>query len=221
MQLAKCLASTATDPVNSITFDVQGKNTSFYACLCEELHSQDGLDTTIDAVTKCITESLVKCKSLVDDIPDGGLGTNALYFTSALREMCSNKKAAVVLSNNPAFLLPPPNTAQAVQVVKVDPPYMTHPQAAMSIRISGVKRRSGLGLESQTILGLVLRLGVPPGSPTVTRTFQAPARRSPSDIKSTQAGFRRTLDTYQSKCNELVKALLVSSGADSRQKVCR
>ena len=40
LQLAKCLSTTTIDPASSITFDVLGKNSSFYYCVCEELHSQ-------------------------------------------------------------------------------------------------------------------------------------------------------------------------------------
>jgi len=96
LQLAKCLSTTSIDPTSSITFDVLGKSTSFYYSVCEELHSQDAdsFGTVIADVVKHITDSLSKCKTLLDEGPTQGVTGNGIFLTSALRELCTNKKAA-------------------------------------------------------------------------------------------------------------------------------
>jgi len=79
-------------------------------------------------------------------------------------------------------------------------------------------KRSGPGLEKDTVLGLVLRLGVPSENPSMTSAFSNPATRTRKDVSSITDGFRRQLELYQGKCNELVKGLVVA-GAESREKV--
>jgi hypothetical protein len=238
LQLAQCLSTTSIDPASSITFDVLGKNTSFYHCVCEELHSQgaDTFEEVIGEVVKHITDSLSKCNSLLDegsnvDGGGGGVCGNGMFLTSALRELCTNKKAAVALTKLPSFLLPSPNTPLANERVET----MSSQQLAMmrmvqsmrgdTSRLSGgYLRRSGPALEKDTILGLVLRLGLPtenatnPALSSVASSFSNAASRSRKDVAQITSGFRRQLELYQSKCNELVKQLVVA-GEDSRKQV--
>lgn len=232
LQLAKCLSKTSTDPASSITFDVRGKNSSFYFCVCEELHSQDAesFTTVIGDVVKHITDSLSKVTSLLDEGSNEGVGGNGLFLASALRELCTNKKAAVSLARTPSFLVPPANTAEAA--VKVQPPLPQVPPGASQQQIALIRmmqsvrdqasaaylRRSGPGLEKETVLGLVLRLGVPAEHPSMASSFSNPATRTRKDVSQITDGFRRQLELYQGKCNELVKALVVA-GAESRNQV--
>lgn len=234
LQLAKCLSTTSIDPASSITFDVLGKNTSFYHCVCEELHSQgaETFDEVIGEVVKHITDSLSKCNSLLDEGSNSteGVGGNGLFLTSALRELCTNKKAAVALTKLPFFLLPPANTPLANERVET----MSAQQLAMmrmvqsmrgdTSRLSGgYLRRSGPALEKDTVLGLVLRLGFPtenanPAIPSVASSFANAASRTKKDVSQITSGFRRQLELYQSKCNELVKQLVVA-GEEPRKQV--
>lgn len=230
LQLAKCLSTTSIDPTSSITFDVLGKNTSFYYCVCEELHSQDAesFGTVIGDVVKHISDSLSKCHSLLDEgvnSSEGGIAGNGLFLTSALRELCTNKKSAVALANTPLFLLPAAGTTAANEVVEPWPPGTSQQQQAVMRMMHSVRggpvaysRRSGPGLEKETVLGLVLRLGVPADHPSMTSAFSNPATRSRKDVAQITDGFRRQLELYQGKCNELVKQLVVS-GEESRKRV--
>jgi hypothetical protein len=80
-------------------------------------------------------------------------------------------------------------------------------------------RRSGKGLEKDTVLGHVLRLGIPWKQESVLSSYANPVRRSPKDIDQISNGYRRQLELYQSKCNELMRQLIVA-GEEPRNKVC-
>mmetsp|Transcript_56544 Transcript_56544/g.120095 ORF Transcript_56544/g.120095 Transcript_56544/m.120095 type:complete len:1170 (+) Transcript_56544:81-3590(+) len=232
LQLAKCLSTTSTDPTSSITFDVLGKNSSFYHCVCEELHSQDAesFTTVVGDVVKHMTDSLSKVASLLDEGSSEGVGGNGLFLASALRELCTNKKATISLAKMPSFLVPPANTPQAA--VRVQPPLPQVPAGASQQQMALIRmmqsmrdqasapylRRSGPGLEKDTVLGLVLRLGVPAEHGSVASSFSNPATRTRKDVSQITEGFRRQLELYQIKCNELVKAMVVA-GAESRNRV--
>ena len=134
LQLARCLSSASLDPASSITFDALGKNTSFYHCVCEELHSQGGdeLASVIGDVVRHITDSLSRVNSLLDEgaaaTSDGGMvGGGGMSLASALRELCTNKRAAAALAGLPSFLLPPANTPAANERVQT----MNEQQLAM------------------------------------------------------------------------------------------
>jgi hypothetical protein len=240
LQLAKCLTVASMDPTSSITFDAFGKNTSFYHCVCEELHSQgnDEFTRVIGDVVKHITDSLSKCTSLLDEgslsttTNDGGagmIGGGGLTLTSALRELCTNKRAAAALAGLPSFLLPPANTpaanervqtmsAQQYSIMRI----MMRGDTSRLLSAGGYLRRSGPALERDTILGLVLRLGLPTemGGGAVTSAFSNAATRSRKDVSQITSGFRRQLESYQGKCNELVKQLVVA-GEEPRKRVSR
>mmetsp|Transcript_26329 Transcript_26329/g.47467 ORF Transcript_26329/g.47467 Transcript_26329/m.47467 type:complete len:1162 (-) Transcript_26329:106-3591(-) len=232
LQLAKCLSTTSTDPTSSITFDALGKNSNFYYSVCEELHSQDAesFATVIGDVVKHITDSLSKVTSLLDEGSSEGVGGNGLFLASALRELCTNKKAAVSLAKTPSFLLPPANTPVASE--RVQPPVPHVPPGASQQQMALIRmmqnisnttsapyvRRSGPGLEKDTVLGLVLRLGVPSEHPSMASSFSNPATRTRKDVSQITDGFRRQLELYQGKCNELVKSLVVA-GEESRKRV--
>jgi hypothetical protein len=46
-------------------------------------------------------------------VVDGGMGGSGLTLVSALRELCTNKRAVVALANLPSFLLPPASSPAA------------------------------------------------------------------------------------------------------------
>jgi hypothetical protein len=239
LQLARCLSSASSDPASSITFDALGKNTSFYHCVCEEMHSQgaDEFASVIGDVVRHIADSLSKVNSLLDEGAESDgemIGGSGLSLASALRELCTNRRAAAALAGLPSFLLPPANTPAANERVQT----MNEQQLAMmrlmqamnpgdaSSRLAaggGYLRRSGPALERDTVLGLVLRLGLPtegssPLSPSVTSAFSNAATRSRKDVSQITGGFRRQLELYQGKCNELVKQLVIA-GEESRKRV--
>jgi hypothetical protein len=241
LQLAKCLAAASMDPTSSITFDAFGRNTSFYHCVCEELHSQgaEEFGSVIGDVVGHIANSLSKCASLLDEgapqaTPnDGGgdtiIGGGGLALTSALRELCTNKRAAAALASLPSFLLPPPDSPAAnerVQTVSAQQlsmmRLMMRGDPSRLLAAGGYLRRSGPGLERDTILGLVLRLGLPTegGNSSVASAFSNAATRSRKDVSQIAGGFRRQLESYQAKCNELVKQLVVA-GEEPRKRVSR
>ena len=230
LQLAKCLSTTSTDPTSAITFDALGKNTSFYYSLCEELYSQDAdsFESVVRDVVKYISDSLSKCTTLLDEGSTEGVTGNGILLTSALRELCTNKKATVALAKLPSFLLPPANTAAAKEKISTAPqvpPGATQQQLALIRMMQSMRgeapaylRRSGPGLEKHTVLGLVLRLGIPVDHPAMSSSFSNPATRTRKDISQITDGFRRQLELYQNKCNELVKGLVVA-GEESRKRV--
>ena len=237
LELAKALAASATDPTNSITFDINGKNTSFYYAVCEELYSQDveAFERVISDVANFIAASLKKCETIFDEVAyseEAPLCGNALLLTSALRALCSHKKAAIAFTKMNKFLLPPPDSPEAsariTPAMPQPPPGATAQQMQlwhMMQRMSNANRsgyihRSGPGIEKQTILGMVMRQGVPESHPSVNSSFSNAASRTKKDINKNIEGYRRQLENYQTKCNELVFQLLIA-GEDARQVVMK
>lgn len=235
LQLAKALTTTATDPTNSVTFDVNGKNSSFYYAICEELYSQDveAFERVISEVVGFITSSLARCETIFDEVTyseESPLGGNALFLTAALRELCTHKKATIALTKMQKFLLPAPDTPEAsariAPVTPQPPPGATEQQIQLFRMMqrmsnssrSGYLHRSGPGIEKQTILGMVLRQGVPDSHPSVSSSFSNAATRTKKDVNKSVEGYRRQLENYQNKCNELIKQLLIA-GEDARKVV--
>jgi ubiquitin conjugation factor E4 B len=235
LQLAKALATTATDPTNSVTFDVNGKNTSFYYAVCEELYSQDveAFERVISEIVGLIAASLTRCETIFDEVTfsdESPLGGNALFLTTALRELCTHKKATIAFTKMKKFLLPAPNTPEAsarITPVTPQPPPGATPQQVQLFHMmqrmsnanrSGYTHRSGPGIEKQTILGMVMRQGVPESHPSVNTSFANAATRTKKDVNKSVEGYRRQLENYQNKCNELIKQLLIA-GEDARKMV--
>ena len=229
-QLAQCLIDGTTDPAVSITFGVSGPTTSFYSCLCDELINLD-TDLFGNVIAK-VAESLSTSMSKFTTILDGGSQSNGagpLSIVAAIAALCSNKKAAIHLTKIPNFLLPEAGTDKAAE--KIVPPIPQLPagssaqqqrffrmMTAMSHGRSGYLRRSGPALEKDTLLGLVLRLGLPYDNPTVTGSFQNAASRTVSDINKVTNGMRSQLKAYQTAVNSLIRTL-ITAGADARNQV--
>lgn len=224
--LAKCLSEASMNPASSITIGVSGKKTSFYACLCEELYSQDqtAFETVIKGVVANITESLSKCDTVMDSTNGGGL-----VLVSALTSVCSSKKAAAVVTKVPNFLLPPAESPKASEKIStpIPPPPAGATQqqqniyrmmAAMTQGTQGYLGRSGPALEKNTLLGLVMKLGTPMDNPSITSQFQNAAGRSRSDVRKNTDNMRRQLKAYQDVMYSLVKAL-ITAGEEARKPV--
>ena len=222
-QLAECLVESSLDPTFSITLGVSGKNSSFYSCLCEELYSQDEptFESVIKGVVSIISQTLKKCDTVLDG--------NVLAQISALSSICSSKKAAVVMTKVPNFLLPTagsPKASEKISTPMAPPPPGATPQqqsiyrmmAAMSQGAQGYFGRSGPALEKETLLGLVMRLGTPMDNSAITSQFQSVASRSRSEVKKTTENLRRQLKACQDSTYRLVKAL-ITAGEEARKPV--
>mmetsp|Transcript_7777 Transcript_7777/g.10623 ORF Transcript_7777/g.10623 Transcript_7777/m.10623 type:complete len:1170 (-) Transcript_7777:196-3705(-) len=236
LQLARCLSASAADPISSITFGLSGPSSSFYSCLCEELLSQDpdAFESVIADTVSHFSKALSKCDTVLDaggGSTEEGIDGGGLVIISGLKELCTHKKAAGCLTRVPSFLLPAEGSEKSKE--KVTPPAPTFPSGAgasaqqqrffrmvqaMSAGRGGYLRRSGPALEKETLLGLVLRIGLPMENPSVSSSFQNAASRTMKDVKQSIDGMRRQLRIYQDKCNELVRAL-VTAGADARGQV--
>lgn len=225
-QLAVCLSRASLDPTASITLGIGGKKSSFYACLCEELCNQDPavFESVIKGVVTHISDSLSKCDTILDSANGSGL-----EHVAALTSVCSVKKAAAVMSKVPNFLLPPIDSPKAKEKISTPippPPAGATPQqqsiyrmmAAMSQGTQGYLGRSGPALEKKTLLGLVMRLGTPMDSASITSQFQNVASRSRADVKKTTENLRRQLKNYQESIYTLVKAL-ITAGEEARKPV--
>eukprot|EP00978_Attheya_sp_CCMP212_P044667 scaffold317964_cov58-Attheya_sp.AAC.1 len=234
-QLAICLTACSLDPAASITFGVAGGNKdSFYTLLCDELVSLDSnaFSTVMAAVVTYLTEGLSKCETILDGGSGGGSGDGGLVLVSALTALCSHKKAAACVAQMPQFLLPavssPAAAERVVLPIPAPPPGATVQQQRMfrmmqSMRMgagnnAGYLKRSGPALEKETILGLVLRLGLPMDNPNVSQVFQNPATRSLKEVTNSTDGLRRQLLNYQDTFNKLIKAL-ITAGAEPRKQV--
>ena len=214
LQLAKCFTTNVMDPASSITFGVTGSTSSFYYLLCEELLSSDSeaFERVIADVVNYLTKQLERTESVLD-AGDGADGS-ALVVVTALTSVCVHKKAAETVTFLPSFLLPAAGTPEASETVDNRPP----PGADLMSRIMAMRnhsylRRSGPGLDKNTILGLCLR----PGIPRINPAFSSP-RMTINAVESTTSSQRQQLRVHQEACNQLVVAL-VKAGPNARSKV--
>lgn len=214
-QLTKALLNPTGDLSQSLTFGVHGPNSSFYYLLCEELISQDeaSFQSIIVSVVQNLMKSLKTCESL-----DSGVGdTSALGLVAALTSVCSHKKAALAVAQSDLFLIPAEGTSQAAELIR--PPV---PPGADLLRMLGggdyrpYQRRSGPGLEKETLLGTVLRISTPKSNPafspsTVLRQSLDSAERATNQQRS-------QLKIYQDASHQLIMSL-IKGGPAVRAKV--
>jgi ubiquitin conjugation factor E4 B len=164
-------------------------------------------------------------------------------LVSGLSAMCSHKKVAAAVCGAAMFVLPPKASKEAT--VKITPPPPANmptmpPMGAggaagggdaaqrrffrmmqQSIMAGGAHSkpylaRSGPALEKNTLLGLVLRLGLPPDHATVNEPFRNATHKTMNEIRKGTEDMRQSLRQYHTACHALVKSLIV--GGD-RQKV--
>ena len=215
-QLLKLFFSTDTP----ITFGVSGTGSSFYHLLCEELYSQDtsAFESVISYLVSSIMTSLRGCESI-----ESGVGeTSPLGLVSALTSIFSHKKAALTASKMDDFLLPPKGTPGATTVISPSAPTPTGAGGAADLMrmLTGGERpyqkRSGPGLEKQTLLGLCLRIATPKNNPAFSPS--SILRQGLDSVERTTNHQRQQLRVYQEQCNQLIMAL-IKAGPDARGQV--
>ena len=213
-QLSKELIQN-TDPTNAITFGLSGPSSSFYYLLCEELVTQD--QETFEKVVTHIGTQIKTQLSKCDTLDSGGGEATALGLVSALTSLCVHKKAALALSQHPQFLLPPAGSPAATEQVR--PPVAPGTDLIRSMfggENQPYLRRSGRGLEKDTILGLCLRVSTPKNNPAFSPNNIL--RQSLDSVERTTNSQRRQLLIYQDACNRLIMAL-IKGGPDARGNV--
>ncbi|GAX22651.1 ubiquitin conjugation factor E4 B [Fistulifera solaris] len=218
-QLARCLVSSVSDQSASITFGVTGKVAhSFYYSLCEELIHQDEsvFASVIEEVVKYISELLSKFKTVFDGNTDG----SAVIMVSALSAVCTHKKAAEAITRTANFLLPAEGTLEASQVIR---PAMLNPVggAASLLQMLGgadrpYQKRSGPALEKNTILGLVLRVGLPKNNTSFSPT--SVLRQSVDTVNKTFRQQRQHLRVQQEAAYSFVLNL-IKGGPNAKSNV--
>ena len=213
-QLTTCLVTTVTDMQTSITFGVNKSTSSFFHLLVEELKAQGAdLRKIVGEIVAIYMSKLSKLDSVLDAAEDGADGTILVYGMAALALHKDTAKEVTLLDE---FLVPAANSPQANELVR----------PALSSRnflqmLSGENRpyrkRSGPGLEKQTVLGLALRVGIPvqanPGfSPTGIFDM------SVKSLESLSAQQRNRLTAHQEACNQFIKTL-IKAGEEPRNRV--
>jgi hypothetical protein len=144
-----------------------------------------------------VPNSLLKCNSLLNkgmSTNNGGISGGNLPLALALHELCTNRRAATALAGLPLFLLPPANAPATNKHAKTA---SWHQLAMMCIIQSmrgemfrlagGYLCQLGPTLERDTILGLVLHLGLStngsnPALPSVMLVFLGAATQLRKDV---------------------------------------
>jgi hypothetical protein len=217
LQLAKSLTNTVTELSASITFGVNGPASSFYYCLVEELQQQDAgaLQRLVAELTTHFITQLAKVDNVLDET---GVDGGAMVVASALAHMSMHKKAAEALTKMDTFLLPAPGTAAASE--RVTPPMPAGGNRLLQQFMAGLSppylRRSGPGLEKNTLLGLCLRVGIPKNNPAFQPTTIL--RQSLPAVESATSSQRQQLKIYHETCHQLI-GNLIKAGAASRNTV--
>ena len=214
-QLSKALIQ-STDPTTSITFGVSGEKSSFFYSLCEELHTQDNqtLERVVSHIVTTVSTQLARC----DSIDSSGGDASPLGLVSALSSICCNKKVALAITQLPQFLLPTAGSAAANEQVRPTMP----PGAGLLRMLAGnntpyaYRKRSGPGLEKDTLLGLCLKISTPKNNPAFPSTNAF--RQSPDSVEKATDNQRRQLRVYQETLNKLIMAL-IKGGHDARARV--
>ena len=85
------------DPAGSISQDVAGKGTSFYARLCKELAGidQEAFAGVIGGTLSALSDALAKCRTVSEGGgtgPEGGMD-GPLVLVNALNTLCSGVAA--------------------------------------------------------------------------------------------------------------------------------
>ena len=233
-QLAAALKGGGVDPAGSISQDVAGKGTSFYARLCKELAGidQEAFAGVIGGTLSALSDALAKCRTVSEGGgtgPEGGMD-GPLVLVNALNTLCSGHKgAAAVVASHPTFLLPAEGTSEAAEKIVPPPPEVppgSTPQQAQMYRVMaamtqgarrGYARRSGPALEKHTVLGRAMAIGLPKDDPNLVSAFGNPLTRPAKDLSQTTGGLRSQLSVYQGAVNMLVRTLV--KNPECRKKV--
>jgi hypothetical protein len=213
-QLAKALMDSSLDALSSITFGVNGSSSSFYYLLCEELFIQD--KATLDKVLSTVTSQILLKLRLCDSIDSGVGESSALALVSALTALCQHKKAALAMTQMDNFLVPAEGTPQATEQIRPAMPAGADLLRMLAGENRPYQRRSGPGVEKQTLLGACLRISSPKNNQAFSPTTIL--RQSLDNVERATNQQRRQLRVYQEGCNQLIMGL-IKAGPDARGKV--
>ena len=215
-QLTKALMASGLDPTHDFTFGVAGPTSSFYQQLCEELHSQD--EASFARILHQVIWSLMQLLKKSDSLDSGVSDTSPLGIVSALTNVCANKKAALIVAKLDGFLVPPDGTPQAAE--SIQPPMLSGAGADIMRMFSPenrpYKRRSGPGIEKETLLGLVLRISTPKSNPAFAPT--GILRQKLESVERSTNQQRQQLHMYQESCHQLIMNL-IKGGSEAREQV--
>jgi hypothetical protein len=213
-QLAKALMDSSLDPLSSITFGVNGACSSFYYLLCEELFVQD--KATLEKVLSVVTSQILTKLRICDSIDSGVGESSALALVSALTALCQHKQAALAMTQMDNFLVPAEGTPQATEQIRPAMPAGADLLRMLSGENRPYQRRSGPGVEKQTLLGACLRVSSPKNNQAFSPT--SILRQSLDSVERATNQQRRQLRVYQEGCNQLIMGL-IKAGPDARGKV--
>jgi ribosomal 50S subunit-associated protein YjgA (DUF615 family) len=214
-QLTKALLTSGLDPSQDITFGAAGPSSSFYHALCDELQSQD--ETSFARVLYSVVVSLMLTLKTCDSLDSGVGDTSALGIVSALTNICAHKKAALLVSKLDSFLLPTAGTQQASETIH--PPFVMAGADIMrmfSAENRPYQKRSGPGIEKETLLGLVMRISTPKSNPAFAPTNIL--RQKLDTVERTTSQQRQQLHIYQEACHQLIMNL-IKGGTEAREQV--
>lgn len=215
-QLLEALIQTNGDPVSSISFGVTGQASSFYHQLCDELSSQDGaaFEKVVTGLATSLMKQLKECDNM--DSTAAGADSSALGLVSVLQTVCTHKKAALAITQMNDFMVPPPNSPAANELIRP-----ARSGGADLIRMLAgesrpYKKRSGVALEKNTLLGLVLRISTPKVNPAFPPTNIL--RQSIASVEQASNQQRQQLRVYQAVCNQLILNF-IKAGTPARSRV--
>jgi ubiquitin conjugation factor E4 B len=214
-QLLEALIQTNGDPVSSISFGVAGQASSFYHQLCDELSLQDG--AAFEKVITGLATSLMKQLNECDNIDSAASAdTSAIGLVSVVQTVCSHKKAALAIAQMTDFLVPPPGDPAANELIRPARSGGTDLIRMLAGENRPYKKRSGVAVEKNTLLGLVLRISTPKINPAFPPTNIL--RQSISSVEQASNQQRQQLRIYQGMCTQLLLSF-VKAGPPARNRV--
>lgn len=189
--------------------------TGFFGKLVDELELQspDALRSTVESVVDILLKRLKQNASILDT----GV-SDAFTIAAAFAKLCSKKNVAEMVCLLESFALPAAGTPEASLLVRPVMPTNSIQQFLAQAQRPYAKR-SGPGLERHTILGSLLRLGLPRMSNPAFPPGSV-LRQSPSTVDSLARTQQQQLHTYQQTVFSFVKALL-KAGPTAKRKVLR
>ena len=222
-QLLHCLQSSSSSPEHlPITFGVHGTSSSFYYLLVEEIIEQDGGPQTpqLQTIVADCLQSLLP--QLARFHPPSIVDSAALpAVLTALQSLCVHKRVAHMITQLPSFLLPPAGSPEAAREVR---PSVVDSSGVHSFwqLLSGeqappYRQRSGPALEKHTLLGLVLKMGIPMRNNAAFPPASV-LRQSPSQVSSIMRSQRAQLKAHQEACYQLIMSL-IKGGPAARSRV--
>jgi len=199
------------------------------------------LDETMLLTSSTISQGNDTSSSTTSTMESEGqnLSVNGLVLVSALSSLSSShKKVVSAITSMPNFLLPPLNSPIATERVSTefmpfssadgnsnngsDPQRFIRMMMAMSRGNrgsgTGYLRRSGPALEKDTLLGSILKIGLPMDHPQIFSSFKNAATKTMSDISKANEGLRKQLSIYQEAIHSLIRSW-ITAGEDCRKQV--